>query len=150
MLQVDCVNKDSGYGSRGCAGGWPTDVLDYAHRANISREEFYPYTGKTGTCNSEALARTSQDDVARVSKSQGYVRLPSKDNTAFMRVRGLPHELQRLPCCLPYTYPFRPWPPVHAYSHYLPLLQSMSMLLQCRRWPSSQPLLRSMWRTLSR
>lgn len=40
---IDCATEVDKYSSRGCAGGWATDGLEYVRRANLTTEELYPF-----------------------------------------------------------------------------------------------------------
>lgn len=40
---VDCVNKELGYASAGCGGGFPEEAFNYVMRFNITTAGTYPY-----------------------------------------------------------------------------------------------------------
>jgi hypothetical protein len=97
---VDCVTADRGFNSLGCDGGWPHDAFNYVQQTGLASEAAYPYTARTGQCNLAAVS--SSPDLARISTSPGYVKLPANSATALMKVgvalrcRCLP--MQHGPC----------------------------------------------------
>ena len=81
---VDCVNADRGFDSSGCDGGWPHDAFNYVQQTGLASEAAYPYTARTGQCNTAAV--TSSPDLARIATAPGYIQLPANSATALMKV----------------------------------------------------------------
>ena len=74
---VSCTpNPKACGGTGGCQGATQWLLFDYAVKAGITTEADYPYTAKTGTCNTAAIK-----PVAGIT---GTVRLPTNNYTAIM------------------------------------------------------------------
>jgi C1A family cysteine protease len=72
---VDCVTGayNAKYrADRGCNGGWSEDAFDYMYTKYQVTEKTYPYMGRTGVCQSVAIA-ISKPGV-RISMAQNYAK----------------------------------------------------------------------------
>ncbi|KII71358.1 Testin-2 [Thelohanellus kitauei] len=72
---VDCAVI---YHSRGCSGGQPVNVYDWAADYGLLNQSFYPYTGKEGTCRSK---RPVPD-----YRIKSFVNIPSRDEKQMIRI----------------------------------------------------------------
>lgn len=78
---VSCApNPDHCGGSGGCDGSTQPLAFNYTETAGITTEASYPYSGRTGTCD------TSK--IQPVAMNSGYVDLPMNDYSALMDAVG--------------------------------------------------------------
>lgn len=64
---MDCSTD---YGNKGCNGGNPVLAFKYSEQEAIEQEDYYPYTGKEGTCHIEVGSAIVQTYSTVTPKSE--------------------------------------------------------------------------------